>query len=76
MVSLFPAADIKGLVRATGVNLSDYQAIEIFEAVLIQTYQPDFQRHQEKRTLARIKKLGITTKPEDLIAILKAKPST
>ncbi len=72
MVSLFAATDIKKLVRVVGASLSDHQSIEIFEAVLIHLYQPDFQRHHEKRTMAYIKKLGLTEKPAELIAALKA----
>jgi len=59
MVSLFSAADIDKLVRASDLRLNIYQAIEIFEAVLIQAYQPDFQRHDEKRTAAYMKKMGV-----------------
>jgi hypothetical protein len=59
MVSLFSAADIDGFVRSSDLKLNVYQAIDIFEAVLIQAYQPDFQRHYEKQTAAYLKKNGI-----------------
>ncbi len=71
MVSLFSAADIKVLVQSFGLELNDYEATEIFEMALIHAYRPDFQRHQENRTAAYIKKLGITDDPEALLAMLK-----
>jgi hypothetical protein len=70
MCSFLLAGDVESLVRASGLNLSSHQAIEIFEVLLIQAYQPDFQRHHENRTVAYIKKQGYP-QAEDLIAILK-----
>jgi hypothetical protein len=70
LVSLFPSATVEKLVRVSGIKLGSHQIIEIFETVLIQAYQPEFQRHHEKRTVAYLKKLGYP-RAEDVIAILK-----
>jgi hypothetical protein len=72
LVSLFPAAAIEKLVQVSGIKLGNHQIIEIFETVLIQTFEPEFQRHHEKRTVAYLKKLGYT-QAEGVIAILKKK---
>jgi hypothetical protein len=71
MVSLFTAAEINVLVQSSGMKLNDYEATEIFEMVLIHAYRPDFQRHQESRTAAFLKKLDITDDPTALLAMLK-----
>jgi hypothetical protein len=74
MVSFFPTADVEMLVRATGMNLGSLQTIEILEAVLIQAYSPDFQRHNVKRMVAHLKKLGCSQ--DDLVGTLKATPTS
>lgn len=70
MVSFFPAAAIQELIQVSGMKLGSVQIIEIFEAVLIQAYEPAFQRHHENRTVAYLRKQGYT-QAEDLIAKLK-----
>ena len=72
LVSLFPAAAIEKLVQVSGIKLGSHHIIEIFETALIQVYQPEFQRHHEKRTVAYLKKLGYA-RAEDVIAVLKKK---
>jgi len=69
MVSLFSSTEVQQLVRAPDLNLSGYQAVEIFETVLIHTYCPDFQCHHINRTAAYLKKLGYT-QPDHLKGLL------
>jgi len=71
MVSLFSSIEVQDFVHASDLSLSSYQAIEVFETVLIQAYRPEFQRHHINRTEAYVKKLGYT-QPDDLKALLKA----
>ena len=58
MVSFFSASDVQKFVHPTGVTLGSFEVIEIFETVLIQVYQPEFQRHHENRVATHLKKLG------------------
>lgn len=71
MVYLFSAADIRKRIESIGVAFEEYQVIEIFETVLIHVYQPQFQRHHEKRNVALLTKLNITSDPAALLALLK-----
>ena len=71
MVCLFSAGDIRKHIRSTNLTLDDYQTIEIFEMVLIHAHQPEFQRHQERRNVAYLRKLEISDDPAALLAILK-----
>jgi hypothetical protein len=75
LVSLFPADEIENMVQLFGTKFDAHQKIEVFEAVLTHAYQPDFQRHHEKRTVAHIRKLGITSDPAALLRILKEQGS-
>lgn len=59
MVSLFSPAGIEKLVLASELKLNIYEAINIFETVLIQAYRPDFQRHHERQTAVYMEKAGI-----------------
>lgn len=60
MVSLFPPSDLRKFVRPYGVTLGDSQIIEIFETVLIQVYQPEFQQHHVRGLATYLKKMGVT----------------
>jgi len=60
-VFVFPAERIRDAVRLDGVKLSDFRRIQIFETVLIQLYEPEFQQHHTKRVARKLKNdLGIT----------------
>jgi hypothetical protein len=75
MVSFFSGEDIEKLVIPEGVTLNGFEKIEIFETAAIHAYQPDFQRHHEKRVGNHLKKLEIPEHArEAMMSILKQTP--
>lgn len=75
MVSFFSGKDIDKLVIAEGMTLNGFEKIEIFETAAIHAYQPDFQRHHEKRLGNHLKKLKIPEHArEAMMSILKQSP--
>ncbi len=46
MVHFFAAKEIRGLIRTADTELTNTQCIEIFEAALVQIYQPQFQTQE------------------------------
>jgi hypothetical protein len=75
MVSVFSGKDIEKLVITEGMTLNSFEKIEIFETAVIHAYQPDFQRHHEKRLDNRLKKLKIPEQArEAMMSLLKQSP--
>lgn len=74
MVSLFSGKDIEKLVIAERMTLNNFEKIEIFETAAIHAYQPDFQRHHEKRLGNHLKKLKIPEQArEAMMSVLRGK---
>lgn len=59
MVSFFSGKEIDKLVVVEGMTLNGFEKTEIFETAAIQVYQPEFQRHHEKRMGEHLKRLRI-----------------
>lgn len=75
MVSFFSRRDIEKLVSAEGITLNDFEKIEIFETAAIHAYQPDLQRHLDRRLGNRLKKLKIPEHArEAMMSVLKQTP--
>jgi len=75
MVSFFSGKDIEKLVSAEGMTLNGFEKIEIFETAAIHAYQPDFQRHHEKRIGTHLKRLKIPEQArEAMMSVLKQSP--
>jgi hypothetical protein len=72
MVSFFSGNDIERLVTTDGMTLNSFEKIEVFETAAIHAYQPDFQRHHEKRISNHLRKLKIPEPArEAMLAVLK-----
>jgi hypothetical protein len=72
MVSFFSGKDIDKLVVTEGMTLNGFEKIEIFETAAIHGYQPDFQRHHEKRLDNHLKKIQIPEHArEAMMSVLK-----
>lgn len=59
MVSFIVGKEIDKLVVVEGITLNGFEKTEIFETAAIQVYQPEFQRHHEKRMGDHLKRLNI-----------------